>query len=107
MTTTAPDLASMPTEEEMERAVRIIYHDLAGATVKICGPVGRIAKFGGKEAPTLEDIGRLYVFVQNATDALREVEGHIASVRSSLPELDYVRITDNVDPDASDEDDDA
>jgi hypothetical protein len=98
------ELASMPTEEEMERAIQLITHDLAEATVKISGPVGRIAKFGGKETPTLEDIGRLYVFAQTATDYLKEVEGHIASVRASLYDLDYVRSQDNVDPDPPDDD---
>jgi hypothetical protein len=100
MTTTTPELAAMPTEAQMEEALRIITHDLAGATVKICGPVRRIAKFEGKEAPTLEEIGRLYVFVENATHDLEEVQDHIANVRRDLFELDYVRNMENVDPDA-------
>jgi hypothetical protein len=104
MTTTAPDLAAMPTEEAMERVLRLISRDLAGATLAVSHPVGRIAKFNGKEAPTLEDIGRLYVFVVDATQSLNEVQGYIENVRKSLYDLDYVRIQENVNPDPPDDD---
>jgi hypothetical protein len=103
MTTTAPDLAAMPNEDQLERVLRLITHDLAGAMLKVSGPVKRIATYQGKEAPTLEDIGRLYVFVRDIEGALPEIEGGLRDIRESLYRLDDVRINDNVDPDPPDD----
>jgi hypothetical protein len=102
MTTTAPDLAAMPTEDQLERVISIVTNDLAGATLKVSDPVKRIANWQGKEAPTLEDIGRLYVFLHTFEDYFKEVECHLRDIRESLYDLDYVRINDNVDPERDD-----
>jgi hypothetical protein len=102
MTTTALDLAAMPTEADLREALKVVTSDLAGEMLGISNPVKRIAHFKGEKTPTLEDIGRLFVFVRDVEGALREVEGYLADVRNSLYELDYVRIHDNVDPDPPD-----
>jgi hypothetical protein len=100
MTTTAPDLAGMPTEDQLDRVLRLVYHDLASAMSKVSGPVKRIADWQGKETPTLQDIGRLYVFLRAFEDSYREIESFLRDIRESLYDLDYVRINDNVNPDA-------
>jgi hypothetical protein len=105
--TTTPDLAVMPTEEELRRVTHVVIEDLAGAMLKVSYPVKRIANWQGKEAPTLEDIGRLYVFLRTFEDDFMEIERYLRDIRESLRNLDYVRIQDNVNPDPPDEDDDA
>jgi hypothetical protein len=56
---------------------------------------------GGKKAPTLEDIGRLYVFLRTFESDFREIEGYLRAIRESLFDLDFVRIQENVNPDAA------
>jgi hypothetical protein len=105
--TTTPDLAVMPTEEELRRVIHVVTEDLADAMLKVSYPVKRIANWQGRKAPTLEDIGRLYVFLRTFEEDFREIERYLRDIRESLYDLDFVRSQDNVNPEPPDEDDDA
>jgi hypothetical protein len=107
MTTTIPELAAMPTEGQLQRVIQIVTDDLARALLDVSNPVKRIANWQGEEPPTLEDIGRLYVFLRVFEADFKEIEGMLSDIRQSLFELDYVRTFENVNPEPPDEDNDA
>jgi hypothetical protein len=88
----------LPTSEELAAALALLRE--APNVISVSSAVRLVAEFEGNQAPTLEDIGRLYVWARDARRYLDEALNYVTQVDDALYELDYVRVHDNVDPDA-------
>jgi hypothetical protein len=88
----------LPTEADLERGVEAL-RDAVDTLSGISHRVMRAGYFEGTQAPTLEDIGRLYAWVLNARPEVEQLAGYVKSLAGSIDELDYVRLCENRDPD--------
>jgi hypothetical protein len=94
---------SLPTEAQLVNALSKLRDAPEGA-LDVLAPVRKVASFEGPAAPTLQDIGRLYVWILDARSYLNEGLRYVEELEHALGRLDEVRLCENVNPDEAEAD---
>ena len=89
--------AVLPTEAQLEAAIQTL-HESVDAFCRVQWQAGKVAQGEGVgQTPTFSDIGRLFVFADDATGRLDEIRDYVDKVSERLSWLNVVR--EGFDPD--------